>query len=72
MALAATLNPVQMHLLSVFSHEDSDDRLMEIKSILMNYYQDKLDKHLDNLWNSGVLNQARLDEVSKMDLHKDL
>ena len=29
-----------------------------------------MNKSLDELWNSGVLNQERLDEIANMDLHK--
>lgn len=69
MIQTTTFNPIQMQLLTVFSHEDSDERLLEIKTLLMNYYQEKLSAHLDSLWDSGSLNQNRLDEISKMDLH---
>lgn len=63
-------NPVQMQLLTVFNNESSEERLNEIKVLLMNYYQEKLDSHLNSLWDSGVLDQNRLDEIAKMDLHK--
>ena len=58
---ATVLNPVQQHLL-----------LLEVKTVLTNYFSQKLDKRLDELWDSGVLNQERLDELRTMHLRTDL
>lgn len=33
------------------------------------YFQAKLDEESDRLWDAGILNQEKLDEISKMDLH---
>lgn len=33
------------------------------------YFQQKLDEESDRLWESGVLDQERLDEIRHMDLH---
>ena len=34
------------------------------------YFAQKMDAHLDKLWDEGVLDQKRLDEINEMDLHK--
>ena len=34
------------------------------------YLKEKMDAHLDKLWDEGVLDQKRLDEINKMDLHQ--
>lgn len=31
---------------------------------------EELDEHLNKLWDEGILNQERLDEINKMDLHQ--
>ena len=45
------------------------DSLLEVKTVLANYFRKKADECLDSLWDSGVLNQAKLDELRHQDLH---
>jgi hypothetical protein len=66
---AAVLNPTQMHLLKLFAFNNSEDYAREIQMVLTKYFQQKLDEESDCLWESGVLDQERLDEIRKMDLH---
>ena len=42
---------------------------MEIKEVLMHYFQGRLDAEADRLWDEGVLDQARLEELRYKDLH---
>ena len=63
-------NPAQLYLLGVFSHIKSDEELNDIKQLVSDYYAKKLDVHLNKLWNEGVLDQKRLDEINGMDLHQ--
>ena len=65
----AVLNPTQMHLLKLFAFNNSEDYAREIQMVLTKYFQQKLDEESDCLWESGVLDQERLDEIRKMDLH---
>ena len=67
---ATTLNPTQMHLLKLFSFNNSEDFAREIQLVLTNYFQKQLDEESDRLWDSGVLNQQKLDNIRKTDLHK--
>ena len=67
---ATALNSTQVHLLQMFQVDSSQQGLEELKELLYSYYSKKMNESLDNLWDTGVLNQERLDEINKMDLHK--
>ena len=58
-----------MHLLKLFAFNNSDDYAREIQSVLTRYFQSKLDEEADRLWDEGILNQEKLDEIRRMDLH---
>ena len=62
-------NPVQQHLLKMFAFDGSEARLLEVQTVLANYFRNKADECLDSLWDSGQLNQAKLDELRHQDLH---
>ncbi len=66
---ATILNPTQMHLLKLFSFNKSEDFAKEIQQVLTRYFQEKLDVETDRLWDKGILNQERLDEIRREDLH---
>ena len=63
------LNPTQMHLLKLFAFNNSEDYAREIQMVLTRYFQQKLDEESDRLWEAGILNQERLDEIRHSDLH---
>jgi len=65
----AVLNPTQMHLLKLFAFNNSEDYAREIQMVIMRYFQQKLDEESDRLWEEGVLNQEKLDEIRHLDLH---
>ena len=44
------------------------ERLNEVKEVLTKYFSQKLDDRLNDLWDSGVLNQEKLDELRKIDV----
>lgn len=67
---ATALNMTQVHLLQMFQVDKSQRGLEELKELLYSYYSKKMNESLDELWDSGVLNQERLDEINQMDLHK--
>ena len=64
-----TFNPIQIHLLKMFSIDTAEQGLIELKDVLYRYYSAKMESRLDELWDNGTLNQARLDEINRMDLH---
>ncbi len=63
------LNPTQMHLLKLFAFNDSEEYAREIQTLLTRHFQSKLDEESDRLWDEGILNQEKLDEIRKEDLH---
>lgn len=67
---ATVFNPIQVHLLKMFEIDKSQEGLEELKNLLYNYYSSKMKTALDELWDSGKLDQTRLDEINNMDLHK--
>lgn len=56
----------------MFAYDGSEERLSEVKEILSKLFFEKLDESLDKLWESGTLDQARLDELRKVDVRKCL
>jgi hypothetical protein len=62
-------NPAQLYLLGLFSRIKSDEELNDIKQLVSDYYARKLDKLTKEMWESGELDQKRLDEINEMDLH---
>mgnify|MGYP006916057669 FL=1 len=54
----------------MFQYMNSDEDLIELKDLLFHYYSQKMDKRLDELWDAGILDQQRLDEINQMDLHQ--
>ena len=67
---AKGLTPAQLEMLKMLSIDDSDDFAIEMKKVIGDYLQKKLDKELDRLWNEGILDQKKLDEIRKEDLHQ--
>lgn len=63
------LNPTQLSLLRLFSVNGSEEFAIEIKKVLTRYLQDKLDKESQRLWDNGILNQKKFDEIRHTDLH---
>jgi len=61
--------PTQIQLLKLFKFNKDEESLKEMKEVLHNYYAKKMDAHLNKLWDEGILNQKRLDEINGMDLH---
>lgn len=62
-------NPIQIELLRMFERNTSQEELREFRDMVSDYYAKKMNDHLNKLWDEGILDQKRLDEISKMDLH---
>lgn len=67
----ATLTPAQQHLLKLFSYNNTEAYALEIQAVLTRYFQGRLEAKSDELWDSGVLDQKRLDEIRHEDFHKE-
>ena len=66
---ATVLNPTQMHLLKLFSFNNSEKFARKIQMVLTRHFQERLDAESDRLWDEGILNQEKLDELRQMDFH---
>ena len=64
-----SLNPTQLHLLRLFAHNNSEEFAREVQTVLTRYFQQQLDEQSDRLWDAGILNQEKLDEIRHTDLH---
>lgn len=69
---ATVFNSVQQHLLTLFAFDGSEERLKEVKEVLFRHFSQKMDQRLDKLWDAGVLDQKRLDELRGIHLRTDL
>ena len=65
-------NAAQLYLLDVFAGIRSEEELNDIRQLVADYYARKLDEMTEAMWQSGELDQKRLDEISQMDLHQCL
>lgn len=69
---ATVFNPVQQHLLKMFAFDGNVERLNEIKELLTKYFAERLDQRMNKLWDEGVLDQNKLDELRGKHLRTDL
>lgn len=60
---------MQQHLLRMFSFNNSEEALQEMKKVLTEYYAKKVEHTFNKLWDDGVLDQKKLDELRQQDLH---
>lgn len=67
---ATTLNPTQQHLLKLFSYNNSEEYAKEIQDVLTRHFQQQLDAESNILWDTGVLDEDRLNALRHQDLHK--
>ena len=52
----------------MFAYDGDENRLAEIKTVLADYLSKKIDKKMDTLWDAGILDQKKLDEIRGKDL----
>ncbi len=65
---ATMLNPAQIMILESFASAKSQEEVDELMEMLRNYYAMKLDKELERLWDEGILDQEKLDELKEQHL----
>ena len=49
-----TLNPIQLHLLEMFRHCDSDNMIEELKDVLADFYARKVQTEADHMWDETL------------------
>ena len=67
---ATVFTPAQVYLLQLFERIKTEEELLEVKKLISDYFAKKMDSHLNKLWNEGILDLKRLDEINNMDLHQ--
>ena len=65
---ATMLNPAQIMILESFASAKSQEEMDEVMDMLRNFYAMNLDKELERLWDEGILNQEKLDELKDQHL----
>lgn len=60
---ATKLNPVQLHLLKLFSHDLSQNELADIKKLLADYFVSKADEEMAHLQQQRPTTQTDLDAL---------
>lgn len=58
----------QMELLYAIKNIRTESELNELKLALSHFFADKAQKELNELWDSGVLDQKKLDELREQHL----
>ena len=66
---AKTLTPAQLHLLKLFSFDDSDEFVHEIQEVLTQHFQKKLEAETCRLWEEGIFSDEILDKMIEEDWH---
>ena len=60
---ATLLNPVQLHLLRMFSYSRDEENLQELKEVLFDYYCRKVDEEGKRLWKEKNMNNELMQEL---------
>ena len=67
----ATLNEAQMSILRLLGSMKSVEEVNELRQVICDYYARRVDDEMDRLWEEGILNQEKLDELRHKDLHAE-
>ena len=57
------LNPVQLHLLKMFSHTKSEESLKALQSVLFDYYRKKMKEQTYEFWEKNHLDSSKMEEI---------
>ena len=58
-----TLNPIQLHLLEMFSPCDDEKIMLELKEVLADFYAKQVQEEADRLWEEGTLNGEAIERI---------
>ena len=58
-----TLNPIQLHLLEMFNHCDSEKMMLELKEVLAEFYAKQVQEEANRLWDEGSLNGEAIERI---------
>jgi len=57
------LNPVQLHLLRMFSYNGDEESLCDLKEVLFNYYCQKVSEEGKRLWTEKNMSNEMMREL---------
>lgn len=57
------MNPTQMMIINSFATATSQREEEELRDLLLNYYNNKMQKEFARLWDEGLLGQEQLDAM---------
>lgn len=58
------ISPAQYELLNVLSCVDKDEDIAELKNVIVQFLNTRLQKEIDRLWENGVLNEDKVSSWS--------
>lgn len=61
--ISQVMNPAQMMVINSFATVKSPHEEEELRALLIEFYNRKLRKEMERLWDEGVLNQEKLDSM---------
>lgn len=64
----SSLNPAQLMILESFAGVNSQEEMEELMDMLRSFYAKKMDKELERLWEEGIFDQNKLNELSNQHL----
>ena len=59
------MNPVQLHLLELFSRKMGELELLEIKELLVQYYKAKVELEVEEFWNKKGFSKDSWNEATR-------
>lgn len=57
------MTPAQMMVINSFATVTSPSEEEELRMLLLDFYNRKLQKEMERLWDEGILDQDKLDEM---------
>ena len=55
-------NPAQREVLDVMSCMETDEDLQALKTVLVQFLNDRLQRELDRLWDNGTIDEGKMNE----------
>ena len=63
--VATKLNPVQLHLLELFSKNMGDEDLIAIKNLLTQYYKQKIEQEVNAFWDKNNFDKESWNQATR-------
>ena len=60
-----SINPAQYELLNILSCIDKEEDLAELKTVIVQFLNSRLQKEIDRLWDNGTISEEKMAEWSE-------